>query len=150
MYCFYRKKVVTMIMEETTILSDDDFINDDEDNDDYGDGGRRSRHKKRGKSPPRRAVLPGERKSARKRASNISVCIFSIFNYLWLACNCLGVQIQATKSVLVKLVSLLLCWSMNDDTMIMHAIIRGDHRRAAASLWLRHAPSCSLAIGPRQ
>ena len=26
----------------------------------------------------------------------------------------------------------------------------GEHGRAAASLWLEHAPSIGLAIGPRQ
>ena len=31
----------------------------------------------------------------------------------------------------------------------MHAMIRGEHRHGAALLWHRHAPSCSLAIGPR-
>ena len=31
----------------------------------------------------------------------------------------------------------------------MHAIIRGEHGHAVASLWHRHVPSCSLAIGPR-
>ena len=31
-----------------------------------------------------------------------------------------------------------------------HAIIRGEHRHAAALLWLAPAHSCSLAIGPRQ
>ena len=31
----------------------------------------------------------------------------------------------------------------------MHAVIRGEHRHAAASLWHRHAPNWCLAIGPR-
>ena len=35
------------------------------------------------------------------------------------------------------------------DVCTMHAIIRGEHRCAAASLWHRHLSSCSLAIGPR-
>ena len=28
--------------------------------------------------------------------------------------------------------------------------MRGEHRHGAASLWLRHAPSIDLVIGPRQ
>ena len=31
----------------------------------------------------------------------------------------------------------------------MHAIIRGERGRAAASLWRRHEPSCGLAVSPR-
>ena len=51
-----------------------------------------------------------------------------------------------------KLVSLLLCWSMNDVGYNMHAVIRGEHGCAVVSLWLTLCsyPSCGLAIGPRQ
>ena len=51
----------------------------------------------------------------------------------------------------VQLVSLLITCRMrySDYVCTMHAIIRGEHGHAVASLWHRHVPSCGLAIGPR-
>ena len=105
MYCFYRKKVVTMIMEETTMMmfyltmTSSMIMKDD---DDYGNGGRRSRRKNGKKVLQEEQSYLERERVLEKSASNISVCIFSTFKYLWLACNCLSVQIQATKRVLVK------------------------------------------------
>ena len=44
----------------------------------------------------------------------------------------------------------LYCWSSNvRDVCKMHGMIRGECGHAAASLWGRHVPNCSLAIGHR-
>ena len=64
-------------------MSDDDFIDDDDDEDlvsnddeDYGKKKTRTRRKKRRqKAAPQRPSIPGERKSARSRQSNVSVCV---------------------------------------------------------------------------
>ena len=60
---------------------------------------------------------------------------------------CRGVQIKVDM-LLVQLVSLLIIVIMMMYVQ-MCAIIRGECGCAVASLWYRHVPSCSLAIGPQ-
>ena len=69
---------------ENTISSEDDFIDDDDDEDlvsnddeEYGKKKTRSERKKRRQKAAQKEkpTIPGERKSARSRQGNVSVCV---------------------------------------------------------------------------